>query len=219
MDVDLDEIKEKLGKDLSSCKMSEICLKCSTSEEPIIVRFFGLSGKNKRMIQTLQHIQVSLIFQTFWQKCLQKAAYLSKDDPGGNGRLTIDKVNELVWTPCNRRWRVLWERVISGEINLNEVKELFEVFQDDKKALDVEIKTALECFSDEDNIDEIFHHRIEQIKQSLKLSDCSDAAETILDFQDAMGLEGDFHVLEDVRDQVISCKVCCCFSFTLHVFI
>ena len=208
VDVDLDEIKEKLDKDLSSCKMSEICHRRSTNEEPI-VKFFDLSVKNKRMIQSLQHIQASRLFYTFWQKCLQRAADLSKDDPGKNGRLAIDKVYELVWTPCNRRWRVLWESVITGEISLKEVKERFEGFQDNEQALDIETKTALECFSDEDNIDEILHHRIDQIKQSLKLSECSDAAETILDFRDAMGLGGDFYALEGVRDQVISCKFFC----------
>ena len=206
VDVALDEIKEKLGRDLSSCHVSEICHKRSTSDEPII-KFFGLSSKNKWMIQSLHRISASRLFGTFWQKCLQKAAVFSKDDPSSNGRLTIDKVHELVWTPCYQRWLELWERVKSGKITLKEVKDRFGRFQDDQTSLDVEIKTVLSCLSNEDDIGVILHHRINQIKQSFKLSEYSDAAKTILDFQDAMGLEGDFQVLDEFCYQVTACKL------------
>ena len=199
VEIALDEMKEKLEKDPSPCQLLEMCHKRSSSGEPI-VKFFDLSTKNKRMIQMLHLVRASSLFRTFWHKCLQKTADLCKDDPGS--RLTIDKVQELVWTPCYRKWRGLWERIISGEISLKEVEERFDRFRGDAKSLDVEVEIASACFSDEEDSDAVLHHRIDQIKQCHKLTECSDAAETILAFQKAMDLKGDFQVLDDFRDQV-----------------
>jgi len=199
VDVDLDEIKEKLEKDISNCQMLELCHKRSSRDEPM-VKFFDLSAKNKRMIQSLYLVRSSLLFRDFWHQCLRKAADLCKDDPGQ--RLTIDMVQELVWLPSHRRWQDLWGRIVSGEISLKQVDERFDRFREDPEFLDVEIQTALTCFPDEENIDAVLRRRIDQIRQCQKLTDCSGAAETILVFQEAMGLEGDFQVLEDLRDQV-----------------
>ena len=193
MDVDLDEINGRLEVDISSRQMLELCHMRSTSDEPM-VKFFDLSPKNKRMIHLLHHVRVSFLFISFWRKCLQKAAKLCKDD---SERLSMDKVQELAWTASYRRWRNLWESVISGEISLKEVEERFARFRDDAKSLEVEIEAAMACFSEED-----IRHRIDQIKQCNKLTECSEAAETILEFQEAMNLKGDFQVLDDFRDQV-----------------
>ena len=96
----------------------------------------------------------------------------------------------------------MWNRIISGQISLKEIEERFDRFREHPKSLDVEIKTASTCFSDEEDIETVLHRRIRQIRQCQKLTECSEAAQTILDFQEAMGLEGDFRVLEDLRDQV-----------------
>lgn len=200
MDVDLDEIKGRLEEDISSRQMLELCHKRSKSKEPM-VKFFDLSPKNKRMIHFLHNVRDSSLFMSLWRKCLQKADDLCKDDTAEGERLSMDKVQELAWTPSFRRWRDLWERVISGEISLQEVEERFSRFRDDAKSLEVEIETATACLSDED-IDTVLRNRIDQIKQCNKLTECSEAAETILEFKEAMFLEGDFQVLDEFRDQV-----------------
>ena len=165
------------------------------------------------MIQSLYCVQGSLLFVALWQKCVQRAADISKDK-GINGRMTIDNVFELVWTPCYRRWQDLWMRIIGGEIRLKEVKEQFGRFVEDQKLLDAEIETTLACFSDKEGVEESdLYHRIDQIKQSLKLSECSDAVEIVLLFKNEMGIEGDFQGLEDFHDQVIVFFRCCCFLY------
>lgn len=194
----MNEIKEKLVVDISSYQMLELCHKRSTREEPM-VRFFDLSAKNKRMIHSLHRVQTSFLFLTIWEKCLSSGANHCRDERGSSECLTIDQVHEFVWMPSYQRWRDLWVRVISGEINLKEVKERFGKFGDDAKALEVEIEAAMTCYLDEEAI---LRKRIGQIKQCHKLTECSDAAETILEFQEEMGLEGDFQVLDDFRDQV-----------------
>ena len=215
--MDLAEIKEKLNKDPLACQLSEICYKRSAGEEPI-VKFFGLSAMNKRMIQSLYCVQGSILFVALWQKCVQRAADISKDKEF-NGGLTIDSVFELVWTPCYRRWLDLWMRIISGEIRLKEVNEQFGRFVGDQRRLDAEIETTLACFSDKEGVEESdLYHRIDQIKQSLKLSECSEAAEIVLLFKNEMGLEGDFQGLEDFHDQVIVFVFCVLYVCLLFSF-
>ena len=215
--MDLAEIKEKLDKDPLDCKLSEMCYKRSAGEEPI-VKFFGLSAMNKRMIQSLYCVQGSILFVALWQKCVQKAADISKGK-GINGGLTIDNVFGLVWTPCYRKWQDLWMRIISGEIHLKEVNEQFRRFVEDQKLLDAEIEITLACFCDKEGLEESdLYHRIDQIKQSLKLNEWSDAAEIVLLFKNEMGLEGDFQGLEDFHDQVIVFVFCVLYVCLLQVF-
>ena len=44
--------------------------------------------------------------------------------------------------------------------------------------------------------------RIDQIEQYYKLRNCIDAANNILEFRERLGLQGDFHLVEDVHNQV-----------------
>ena len=61
---------------------------------------------------------------------------------------------------------------------------------------------AMTCFPGEEDTSADLHNRVHQIKQCHKLTECSDAAEVISDFQNAMGLKGDFQVLDDFQEQV-----------------
>ncbi|XP_022797655.1 E3 ubiquitin-protein ligase rnf213-alpha-like isoform X3 [Stylophora pistillata] len=201
VDIDLQNIKKKLEMDLPSRKILEICHKRRHGDEPAM-KFFDLSIKNKGMIQSLNDIHHSLLFRDFWQMCGQKAADFCRDEPGFNGTFTIDKVRERLWLPSFRKWRGLWERIINGEISLKDVDEKFHRFRDDPEALVREMKAALITFSHEDDIDTILRDRVDQIKQCHKLKECEDAAAMISYFKEAMELQGDFHLLDDFRDQM-----------------
>lgn len=203
MEVDLTEIKEKLERDQECCRLLEICHKRVTSEEPI-VKFFEFSQKNRRMVQSFHLVRSSLLFLSFWQKCVHKAAELCTDESDSSKVLSIDKVNESLWKPSYQRWRGMWERILSGEISLKEVEDRFNRFRDDPKSLDAEIDIALMLFSDEEDIDADLRRAVAQIRQFQKLTECEDAAAAILDFQEAMKLKGDFQVLDDFRDQVLN---------------
>lgn len=199
MDIDLQNIRKKLEMVLPSRQILEICHKRRHEDEPV-VKFFNLTTTNKKMIQSLHDIHHSLLFRDFWRMCGQRTADFCKDEPGFDGTLTIDKVQERLWLPSYRKWRGLWERIINGEISLKEVDEKFHRFSDDPEALDREIKAAMIKFSED--IYTVLLGRVDQIKQCHKLQECDDAAATILDFKEAMELQGDFQLLDNFRDQV-----------------
>ena len=181
--------------------MHGICHKRGPSEEPI-VKFFDLSTKNKRMMQMLHLVQPSRLFRDMWQQCIPKAVQFSKDEVGSSGTLTVDIVQELLWTPAYRRWRSTWERILAGEISLQELDERFGRFRNNPETLEIEIGVVVACFSDEEEIDVSVRQRVAQIKQYHKLRGFEGAAGAILEFQNAMDIEGDFTLLHDFCGQV-----------------
>lgn len=203
VEVNLDGFKEKLKKDIKSCRMLELCHKRGMNEEPL-VKYFGLTPKNKRMTQSLQLLKPSYLFHTIWQKCEEKAAAICRDDTHLSGILTLDAIHELLWTSSFERWQTLWERVRSGQISLREVDERFGKFRNEPERFDTEIGIALKLLPDEQDGEAVINGRVDQIKQYQKLRGCEDAAAAILEFQKAMELEGDFKVLDDFRDQVVN---------------
>ena len=202
VDVDFQGIKEKLEQDLASCKMHDICDERGPSEKPI-VKFFELSRKNKIMMRLLHLIHPSRLFHAMWKQCIPKAVDFCKDDPSSRGILTVDKVEEFLWTPAYRRWRGMWERTLGGEISLQEVDERFDRFRSDPKTLEIEVGVVVDCFSEEEaDILTSVRRRVAQIKQYHMLKECEGTATAILEFQKAMDLEGDFDLLLDFCSQV-----------------
>ena len=181
--------------------MHDICHKRSSSEEPI-VHFFHLSTKNKRMMQLLHLVQPSRLFRDMWKQCIPKAVKFSEEETGSKGTLTVDKVQELLWTPSFRRWRSTWERILSGDISLQELDERFGRFRNDPKTLEIEIGAVVACFSDEEDIEHSVRQRVAQIKQYHKLREFEGAAAAILEFQKTMDLGGNFDLLHEFCGQV-----------------
>ena len=154
------------------------------------------------MMRLLHLIHPSRLFDSMWQQCIPKAIEICKDDPGSSGTLTVDKVHDFLWTPAHRKWQRMWERILGGEISLQEVDERFDKFRSDHKTLEIEVGVVLACFSEEEDTVTSVRQRVDQIKQYHKLKECEGAATVILEFQKAMDLEGDFDLLRDFCSQV-----------------
>ncbi|XP_022806306.1 E3 ubiquitin-protein ligase RNF213-like [Stylophora pistillata] len=199
--VNLEEIKEKLKKNITSCRMLDLCHKREITDVPL-VKYFELTPRNKRMTQYLHQLQSSHLFRTIWHKCEEKVAPICREDLRLAGVLTLDTVNELLWTKSFERWQTLWERVCSGQISLKEVDERFGKFRNEPTRFDIEIEIALKLLPDEQDSEKVINRRVGQIKQYQKLRGCEEAASAILEFQNAMELEGDFQVLDDFRNQM-----------------
>jgi len=137
-----------------------------------------------------------------WKQCIPKAVKFSADEAGSSGTLTVERVHELLWTPAYRKWRSTWERILGGEISLQELDERFGRFRNDPTTLEIEIGTVVSCFSDYEDIDRFVRQRVAQIKQYYKLREFEGAAAAILEFKKSMDLEGDFDLLHKFCGQV-----------------
>ena len=168
-----------------------------------VVTFFGISLKAKQMISALGKLPESILLRQFWKESSEKALKMTEQREGHRVfLLSVDEVVELVWAPSNERLQSLQERFLSGAIPFEEIDKLFLVFkesQDLAKEMKLLIsKSERQVMARKAQI----NNRIEQIEQYYELQNCIDAAEKILEFKERRDLQGDFHLVEDVYNQV-----------------
>ena len=168
-----------------------------------VVTFFGISLKAKQMISTLGKLPESILLRQFWKESSEKALKMTEQREGHRMfLLSVDEVVELVWAPSNERLQSLQERFLSGAIPFEEIDKLFLVFKDSQdlaKEMKLLIsKSERQLMARKAQIS----NRIEQIEQYYELQNCIDAAEKILEFKERRDLQGDFHLVEDVYNQV-----------------
>lgn len=177
-----------------------------------VVTFFGLTPKAKEMISSLSQLHDSILLRQFWMDNGDKALKTIAERETQKMCLSVEDVVELIWTPTNAQLQSLQERFLSGAISFGEVDKLFKVFKDDQKYDDLakEIRLfTLRSGSPFQAPEELINTRIEEIQQYYKLHHCIEAAKIILNFRTSLGLQGDFKLVEDLRNQV-------CLNFMLH---
>lgn len=168
-----------------------------------VVTFFGISLKAKQMISALGKLTESILLRQFWKESSEKALRMTEQREGHRRfLLSVDEVVELVWAPSNERLQSLQERFLSGAIPFEEIDKLFLVFKDNQdlaKEMKLLIsKSERQLMARKAQIND----RIEQIEQYYELQNCIDAAEKILEFKERRDLQGDFHLVKDVYNQV-----------------
>lgn len=177
-----------------------------------VVTFFGLTPKAKEMISSLSQLHDSILLRQFWRDNGDKALKTIAERETQKMSLSVEDVVELIWTPTNAQLQSLQDRFLSGAISFGEVDKLFKVFKDDQKYDDLakEIRLfTLRSGSPVQAAEELINTRIEEIQQYYKLHHCIEAAKIILNFRTSLGLQGDFKLVEDLRNQV-------CLNFMLH---
>jgi len=170
-----------------------------------VVTFFGLSPKAKYMISSLSRLRESVLLRQLWIENGDKALRMIAEGETQNMSLGVEDVVELIWTPTNAELQSLQARFFAGDISFGEVDKLFRVFQDNQNYDDLanEIKLfTLRGGSPAQTTEELINRRIEQIQQYYKLQRCIEAAKIILDFRTCLGLQGDFKLVEHLRNQV-----------------
>ena len=167
-----------------------------------VVTFFGISLKAKQMISALGKLTESILLRQFWKESSEALRMTEQREGHRRFLLSVDEVVELVWAPSNKRLQSLQERFLSGAIPFEEIDKLLLVFKDNQdlaKEMKLLIsKSERQLMAHKAQIND----RIEQIEQYYELQNCIDAAEKILEFKERRDLQGDFHLVKDVYNQV-----------------
>ena len=169
------------------------------------VTFFGLSPRAKEMISSLSRLRDSLLLRQLWTDNGGKAVRTIAERETQKMSLSVEDVVELIWTPTNVELKSLQERFLSGTISFGEVDKLFRVFKNNQKYVDLANEIGL--FSSREGIsiqttEELINKRIEQIQQYHTLHHYIEAAKVIQNFRTSLSLQGDFKLVEDLRNQV-----------------
>ena len=162
------------------------------------VKFFQLSSKTKCMMASLSKLRDSELLRRFWKENGTRALDRAQQKRENKGLLSVDDVEELVWTPSKRELDSLVESFLSGVMTFEEVDEYFKVLSE-KRYLGKEMNLIA---SDDASLIE---KRIGEIGQYYELENNVDTARIILQFKTSVGLEGNFKLVEDIKDQV------CCY--------
>lgn len=170
------------------------------------VKFFGLSSKAKSMITSFTRLADSVLLRQFWVENGRKALTKIGQREEPNKLLSIEDIVEFVWTPSKEELLRLKQSFLSGDISFKEVDRLLRVFNQRYGDLGKEMRliTSSQNGAQVHALDEVINQRIEKIQKYNELHNCIKAAEIILNFKNALGLNGDFRDVEDLYNQVCS---------------
>jgi len=201
--VDLDNLSKKAEMDASRVPVKDLVQSAIVDGNVFpSVTFFELSPKAKVMIASVSKLNNSVLLRKFWKENGDKAQKRTAEREGHKMLLSVDDVEELVWTPSNEQLQFLQERFLSGAITFAEIDKLFKVFdKNEELAKEIKLITSKND-SQAKALDSLIKQRIEQIDQYHKLHNCIDAAESILEFKTALGLTGNFQLVVDLHNQV-----------------
>ena len=189
-------LSERSGMDVS-CRPIRDLAQSSLVKEKLypMVKFFQLSLKAKCMIASLSMLRDSELLRRFWKENGNRALDRAEEKRENKGLLSVDDVEELVWTPSKQELDSLVERFLRGVMTFEEVDKYFKVLSE-KRYIAKEMNLITSGNASRIN------QRIDQIEQYYKLENYVDAARSILGFKTLVGLEGSFRLVEELKDQV-----------------
>ena len=197
--VDVGLLSERSEMDVSCLPIRDL-VQSSFVKEKVYpkVSFFQLSPKAKVMMVSLSKLRDSEFLRRFWKENGKRALDRVEEKRENKGLLNVDDVEELVWTPSKQELDSFVERFRSGTMSFEEVDKYFKVLCE-KRCIPKEINLITSGTAS------LINQRIDQIEQYYELEKYVDAARSILEFKDSVGLEGNFQLVEDLKDQV------CCY--------
>lgn len=175
-----------------------------------VVTYFQLDGKIRDMAKVLHTFQGSHLFKVCWEKVAKVAAEEMKannsedEDEVANIKAASEKIHERIFQPAYSHYQSIYELLKGGQIKLKDINQLFGTFKGNYEGLTREllIMNKIEERSDEQWI----HSRVQQIEQYHELHLAVASAEMIMIVKETLCLQGDFGVLETLKEVVRICN-------------
>ncbi|XP_031550160.1 E3 ubiquitin-protein ligase rnf213-alpha-like, partial [Actinia tenebrosa] len=201
---DFVSLQVKAACDMSNVRMADLCKRVPPgddhSEERVEVVYFDcLPNRFHSILPLLSDAYKSKTFQDIWRRNC-KALYTEKK---GNqllsGELTLLDVQEKVWPSSNVKWTLLAKTVYDGSIHLKDVDRKITLEKGLKEELDIMFWQTVNEIPP--TMDKVASERVSQITRYRSLQEYIGAAENVWNFKEALGLKGDFGVIEELRNQ------------------
>lgn len=174
-----------------------------------VVTYFQLDGKIRDMAKVLYTFQGSHLFKVCWENVAKQVAAEemkannSEDEEVANIEATSKKIRKRIFQPAYSNYQSIYVLLKRGQIKLKDINQLFGTFKGNYEGLTQELRimTGIEERSDEQWI----HSRVQQIEQYHELHLAVASAEIIMMVKETLCLQGDFRVLETLREVVRIC--------------
>ncbi|XP_029401802.1 E3 ubiquitin-protein ligase RNF213 isoform X2 [Mus pahari] len=191
IEVDFGNIEIVHSQDLSNKKLNEAVIKLSNSSPCKRKTHYCLSPDIREMASKLDSLKESHIFQDFWHKTAELLNPLHKDPR--ELKFMLPHALESLYNPCYDDFYKLYENLKSGKITFAEVDVIFRDFVDKYDELNSDL--ILMCTMNPQDQKGWISERIGQIKEYHTLHQAVSSAKVILQVRRALGVTGDFSVL------------------------
>ncbi|MED6241326.1 hypothetical protein ATANTOWER_009228, partial [Ataeniobius toweri] len=204
--VDFQGLEKKLQPNFDLMNLNEFMKVCTldelSSQSSRKVTYSNLSDAIYEMASELHAIKDSLIFKMCWTNQVQELSRedTDEDDTENSKEMkeiyTLDHVHSKIYQSCYSRYKELYSSLKSGEMLLEEVDIVFEVYigkhEDLHKDLDIM------CRIDPSDDRKWIKGRIAQIREYHDHHLVMDSAKIIMDIRSALCPEGDFSIMENL---------------------
>ncbi|XP_028640286.1 E3 ubiquitin-protein ligase RNF213, partial [Grammomys surdaster] len=189
--VDFGNIETIHSQDLSNKKLNEALIKLPNSSSSKRKTHYCLNSDIRKMARKLDSLKDSHIFQNFWHETAELLNTLDKDPR--ELKFLLPEVLENLYKPCYDKFYKLYENLKSGKITFAEVDVIFRDFKDKYDELDVDLKFM--CTMNPQDKKGWIPERVGQIKEYHTLHQAVSSAKVIWQVRRALGVTGDFSVL------------------------
>ncbi|XP_058845819.1 E3 ubiquitin-protein ligase rnf213-alpha-like isoform X2 [Acipenser ruthenus] len=204
--VDVEELQRRHHSDIESMKLNKAVVVHLVddidNEEAGVVTYFQLNEEIRAMAGKIHTFKDSYILQICWQNEAKSKAITDSNTeeltPAPDIELTADNINKEIFEPCFERYKNIYKNTKEGSLTLGEVDAVFETYKSRYEALrqDLVIMSKLQHSEDKRWIG----RRIQQIQQYHELYLAVESAQVIMEVKQALGLNGDFTILETLLD-------------------
>lgn len=171
-----------------------------------VVTYFCLDEEIRKMAEVLFTFQDSHLFKVCWEKGARLVASEEMEDDGPDQHEVMDimatpeMIHDEIFEPSFADYKDIYARLKSGCIMLKDVNELFGTYEGKYEDLAQELHIMSRVEKSTDN--QWIHSRVQQIEQYHELHLAVASAKIIITVKDTLCLQGDFSVLQTLKDLV-----------------
>ncbi|XP_008404832.1 E3 ubiquitin-protein ligase rnf213-alpha-like isoform X1 [Poecilia reticulata] len=201
--VDFQGLDKNLQQNFDSKHLNEFMAVCSLDNFSLQttrkVTYFNLSDTIYEMASELHDIKDSLIFKMCWTNQVRELSREHSDEEEEEKEeeetvYTLDLVHSKIFQSCYSQYKNLYDNIKSGELLLEEVDNIFEVYigkyEDLCKDFDIM------CKIDRTDNRKWISKRVAQIRQYHEHHLVMDSTEIIKNIKNVLCPEGNFNILE-----------------------
>lgn len=208
--VDVDEMVARQQVDIEAGCLKDFMevhqVDVSPTDQAGVVTYFHLDQAIRDMAKILYTFQKSHLFKMCWVKQAKNVAAEDLEDDDLEHREVVDikatpeMICDEIFQPAYSDYQEIHTLLKSGQVTLKDVNQLFGDFKGNYAGLVQELKIMSEIEKGTDK--QWIHNRVQQIEQYHELHLAVASAEMIAMVKETLCLQGDFKVLETLREAV-----------------
>lgn len=196
VDKKLQILRDKIVIDVDEISILELCIERSSPRRYDVV-IFELDDRTYKMVLEITKLKRSSMFVKLWSKYCKEVK---------EAVVTMEIIFDKIWSRICEKLKLISTQILNGEMQLRKLDKYLNMFGLNYTTLQSELIFLLRYFSGTtinlQNVKKDLDIIINKVMNYKKLSNTRQAAQTILQLQEAMGLRGDFSEVKKIAEEV-----------------